>query len=277
MMAGNNRFRASLSPAYMIVVILAAPLLSLLTSRPAGATTVVVFHLGTHLVIGVDSLRTPRTLGTTPAQPQFKDCKLFAENRAIFTMSGFAPETAVFYSNATVRQVLRNRTSLAGAADEMMKRMPHQYESWLVLRGAQFVEQVIRKGTGQEAKIAEFTLGAFEDGDVIGISVYFYLPVGHPPTVKARKSWFCSRTSCAGGNITFGGESATILSRVRPFLPKFPPELVGPTPADDVAALVQMEIDSGNPVVGPPISVAEVGPRGVSWPRPGLCNGGVTK
>jgi hypothetical protein len=258
------------------VVIPAAVLLGLFISQPAGATTVVAFHVGTHLVIGVDSLRTPRTLGSTPAPPPFKDCKLVEENRAIFTMSGFNPETA-FDRTTTVRQALRNRRSLDGAADEMIKQMPHQYESWLAQHGPQYVEQVIRKGTGQEAKIAEFTLGAFEDGGAVGISVYFYLPVGHPPTVKARKSWFCSQKSCNGGNITFGGESATILSRVRPFLPKFPPELIGPTPADDVAALVQMEIDSGNPVVGPPISVAEVGPAGVSWPRPGLCNGGRIK
>lgn len=231
----------------------------------ADATTMVAHRTETEVVIAIDSLVTPVTHASAKPPRPFRACKVFEEREAIFAFSGAGP--LAFDARQIVRDALKSRTSVRAAADIIAGRLRAEFEAWLAKVDRQFLQDVARQRIrNREVLLSALVLGAHESDGPVGVAIAFYLGAFDPPTIRMERAWSCDSHGCRDPFVVFGQRE-----NIRNYVRRFRPEALGSTAADRAAGLVQIEIDARTPMVGAPISVAEVGPAGVSWPRPGLC------
>jgi hypothetical protein len=255
---------------------IAASILSitLFTASATSATTLIAYRTDSNFVIAIDSLRVFRTVASKVPPPAFTACKVFEEHQAIFAFAGHDP--VVFDPKYIVRQALEGRTSIRSAANIIGRTLSAQFEAWIPNVSPQFLAEVLRQGKrGQYVTISSLALGAYEPGSgPIGLVIEFRLAPFDPPGVNAEIVWFCD-SSCTEPMTIIGELNKIVehLEKRKAVSPNFQFEAFGVTAADRAAALVQIEINAGNHMVGPPVAVAEVGPTGVSWPYPGKCFG----
>ena len=232
---------------------------------PVAATSIVVYRTDAHLAIAADSLAIQQVrMGSS----QSHICKIFEDHRAIFALAGVI-STSLFDPAQVIREELRSRKSIRGAAAALAARLPRSYDSWLANLRPHDLDQ-LRQGAKGTILLTSLVFGAFESAGPAAAALDVYLTSGPPLKPDARIGWLCDASECRRP-FTFLGNYQVIVSRMKEFVPGLPPEASNPTAAENAASLLQLEIDAKTPAVGPPIAVAQVGADGVSWPREGAC------
>jgi len=256
--------------ALAILSVAAGITLGTIAVETAAATTLVAHRGETEFVIAIDSLVTPISYPSGERRPPFKACKIFEERDAIFAFAGAAPFAVD--ANRIVRDALQHRTSVRAAAEVIAGRLRTEFDAWLARVDAKFVQDVARQRVrDREVLLSALVLGAQESDGPVGVGIALYVGPKDPPHVRTVKSWACHASACPDPFVVFGQRDT-----IRRYVGRFRLDAFGATAADQAAGLVQLEIDARAPMVGPPISVAEVGRDGVSWPRPGLCRAAIS-
>ncbi len=225
----------------------------------AHATTIAGIRTPAQVVIAADSLGTARGYRIESTQPV---CKIFAVKDSAFAIAGLVRDPVWnFDAENLTADILRRKNRVTETANDLTERLEAMLGSYLerLKKGNPYLYGKLLEEQG--GTVTSILLAAYEGDQPVAIGISFRASEEMGGRVKITATRVACPGDCPDGVMYF------FLGERRPidrYIAEHGRDRLGP--ADSAAPfLVQLVIDGGSKLVGPPIDVIVIDRQGVSW------------
>jgi hypothetical protein len=226
----------------------------------AQATTIAGIRTPAEVVIAADSLGTARGHRIETTRPA---CKIFTVNDTAFAIAGLVKDPAWdFDAEKLTADTLRRQNRLTEAADVLAGRLTTSLGSYLERVGKGNPSLYGKLLEEQGGTITSILLAAYEGDRPVAIGMSFRAS----GEAGGRVGIAATRVACPGD--CPDGVMYFFLGERRPidrYIAEHGRDRLSPA-SSGAPFLVQLVIDEGSKLAGPPIDVVVIDRQGVSWP-----------
>ena len=226
----------------------------------AHATTIAGIRTPEQVVIAADSLRTARGYRIESTQLV---CKIFTVRDTAFAIAGLVKDPAWNFDveNLTA-DTLRRQNRLTETANDLAERLTGMLGSYLerLKKGNPFLYGTLLEEQG--GTVTSILLAAYEGDQPVAIGMSFRASEETGGRVRISTTRVACPGECPDGVMYF------FLGERRPidrYIAEYGMDRLLPA-SSGAPFLVQLVIDGGSKLVGPPIDVIVIDRQGVSWP-----------
>ncbi|MGB7629746.1 MAG: hypothetical protein WBM29_01540 [Candidatus Deferrimicrobium sp.] len=243
---------------FLLLVFLEASIIGL--SLPvAHATTIAGIRTPAQVVIAADSLGTARGYRIETTRPV---CKIFTMKDTAFAIAGLVKDPAWNFDVENLAALsLQRRNRIAEAADDLTERLTGMLGSYLERlkkRNPFLYGKLLEE---QDGNISSILLAAYEEDQPVAIGMAFRASEEAGGRVRVTATRVTCPGDCPDGVMYF------FLGERRPidrYIADHGRDRLVPA-SSGAPFLVQLVIDGGSNLVGPPIDVVVIDRQGVSW------------
>ncbi len=231
----------------------------------ATSTCLVAIRTKNKIFIGADSKMTSFANGKKFSSVT---CKIQKAGNQYFATAGFVSQTPNYDADKLIKTVCRGNENCSlyeriARFDKIIKKeLPTALEQF---EKGDPVEFKKTGGVGIDNGLLVWLIG-FEKGIPIFVSSDYRPELTRNNKIKIK----VYRMSCPG-DCTRGDKVYTFGEKINEFTKKHPNWEVSRSEEGNIHFLIQMEIDSGNRMVGPPIDILELNKEGATWLQKGSC------